>query len=357
MLISIAFVRLFFFILSILFLIAYKVVTAVEVTGSEILLGVILGSCLGFGLLGIDILFRRFNLRSFNVILLGLFFGYLMGSLLVLFFNTILSFSEIRASNQTLEVIRVAITLFGAYLGVIFTLRASDEIYVSLPFIKFTGASLKKKDLIIDASVLADGRIADVAASGLFDRSLIVPRFVVSELLTQVEVVDEVIKAKSKRSLEVLKKLENIQGLELSFNETDFPDLTDPAAKLLRLARLIDANLLTAELNRMQISNIEGVKVVNIHVLSNALKPLTQAGELLKVKIQRFGKEPRQGVGYLEDGTMVVINGGGDHIAESVIARVLSVKHTASGRMIFCNLLDDEVNQQELPLGQEAFAP
>ena len=89
-------------------------------------------------------------------------------------------------------------------------------------------------------------------------------------------------------------------------------------------------------------ASIEGIRIINIHTLSNALKPLMQAGEFIKIKIQRYGKEPRQGVGYLDDGTMVVVNGGGNYIGEAIDAKVLSVKHTTSGRMIFCNAMDEE---------------
>jgi uncharacterized protein YacL len=167
-------------------------------------------------------------------------------------------------------------------------------------------------------------------------------RFLIKELYSQAENPDEMVRARARRSLEVIKKLENMPDLALRYNDTDFPEVRDVNSKLIRLARLVDANLLTADISRVQISTMEGVRVINVHSLSNSLKPLTQAGEFIKVKVQRFGKEPRQGVGYLEDGTMVVVNGGGDHIGATINARVLSVKHTASGRMIFCNAFDEE---------------
>ena len=153
---------------------------------------------------------------------------------------------------------------------------------------------------------------------------------------------DDQTKIKAKRCIETLKKLEDIPTLELRYNDTDFPEIKDQTSKLFRLARLLDANILTADISRVQSASIEGIKIINLHTLSNALKPLMQAGEQIKIKIQRYGKEPRQGVGYLEDGTMVVVNGGGDFIGETIDAQVLSVKHTSSGRMIFCNAFDQE---------------
>jgi uncharacterized protein YacL len=342
--IALAFTRLFFFILSIFFITTYMISGPSGYSLENLLIGAGLGSLFGLLLFGFDMIFKRFNLRSFNIAIVGLFIGYLMGEALVLILSAILDISSasIHLDIRALEVIKIALFLFGTYLGTLMTLRASDELYVSIPFVKFTPMAQKKKDLIIDASVLADARIIDLAASGMIDHHLVLPRFLLKELYAQAEVSDELTRNKAKRSLEVVKKLEQLSGLEMRFNDTDFPDVTDPMSKLIRLARLLDGNLLTADISRVQISAIEGVRIINIHALSNALKPLMQAGEKIKIKIQRYGKEPRQGVGYLEDGTMVVVNGGGAFIGDTIDALVLSVKHTTSGRMIFCNALDEE---------------
>jgi len=341
--ITLAFTRLFFFILSIFFITTYMI-SGHGFTLENFLIGAGLGSLLGILLIGFDILFKRFNLRSFNIAIVGLFIGYLMGQALDLIFSAILEISSasIHLDVRTLEVIKISLFLFGTYLGTLMTLRASDELYVSIPFVKFTPIAQKKKDLIIDMSVLSDARIIDLAASGMIDHHLVLPRFLLKELYAQAEVSDEMARNKAKRSLEVVKKLEQIPGLEIRFNDTDFPEVTDMMSKLIRLARLLDGNILTADISRVQISAIEGVRIINIHALSNALKPLMQAGEKIKIKIQRYGKEPRQGVGYLDDGTMVVVNGGGSYIGDTIDALVLSVKHTTSGRMIFCNALDEE---------------
>ena len=342
--IALAFTRLFFFILSIFFITTYMISGPSGYSLENLLIGAGLGALLGLLLFGFDILFKRFNLRSFNIAIVGLFIGYLMGEALVLIFSAILDISSatIHLDIRSLEVIKIALFLFGTYLGTLMTLRASDELYVSIPFVKFTPTAQKKKDLIIDASVLGDARIIDLAASGMIDHHLVLPRFLLKELYAQAEVSDELTRNKAKRSLEVVKKLEQLPGLEMRFNDTDFPDVADAMSKLIRLARLLDGNILTADISRVQISAIEGVRIINIHALSNALKPLMQAGEKIKIKIQRYGKEPRQGVGYLDDGTMVVVNGGGAFIGDSIDALVLSVKHTTSGRMIFCNALDEE---------------
>lgn len=341
---ALAFTRTLFMILSIFFMTTYMISGPDGYTTSNLATGAGIGVVLGLALIGFDLLFKRFNLRAFNIAIIGLFVGYLMGQALVLILSAILDISSasIHLQPKSLEVIKIALFLFGVYLGTLMTLRAADELYVSVPFVKFTPTAHKKKDLIIDQSVLSDARVIDVASSGIFDHHLVLPRFLVKDLYIQAEVQDEAVRAKAKRSLEIVKKLETMAELDLRYSDTDFPDIKDPMSKMIRLARLLDANILTADISRVQMAAIEGVRVINLHILSNALKPLMQAGEHIKIKIQRYGKEPRQGVGYLEDGTMVVVNGGGEYIGEIIDAKVLSVKHTTSGRMIFCNAQDEE---------------
>jgi uncharacterized protein YacL len=341
---ALAFTRVLFMVLCIFFMAFYMVSGPAGYSFGNLGIGIILGAVFGTLLIGFDLLFRRFNLRSFNVAVLGLFFGYLMGQALVLIFSAILEISaaSIHLAAPVLEIIEIALFLFGIYLGTLMTLRSSDEIYVSIPFVRFTAIAHKKKDLLVDPSLLSDARIIDLAASGLLDCHLVIPRFAVKDLYASAEATDEHTKMKAKRSLEAIKKLEGMGELELRYNDTDFPEVKDHFSKMIRLARLLDANILTADLSQIQIPSIEGLRFINIHDLSKALKPLMQMGEHIKIKIQRFGKEPRQGVGYLEDGTMVVVNGGGEFIGETVDAQVLSVKHTTSGRMIFCNALAEK---------------
>jgi uncharacterized protein YacL len=342
--ISLAFLRILFVILSIFFMTTFMLSSPTGTAHMNALIGIIIGVIFGLLLIGFDTLFKRFNLRSFNIAIIGIFIGYLMGQALVLVFDAILDISRISIvlQPQTLEIIKIALFLFGTYLGTIMTLRASDELYVSVPFIKFSPTAQKKKDLIIDSSVLSDARIIDLSATGLLDHQIVIPRFIIKELYALTEIGDEISKSKARRSLDVIKKLEAIPDLDLRFNDTDFPEVKDTQGKLIRLARLLDANIMTADINRVQTAAVEGTKIISIHTLSNALKPLMQAGEYIKIKIQRYGKEPRQGVGYLDDGTMVVVNGGGNYIGDIIDAKVLSVKHTSSGRMIFCNACDDE---------------
>lgn len=300
--------------------------------------GLLAGSILAGILIGVDFVFKRFNLRSFNTAILGLFFGYLMAQAILFSLGGILGWE---VSSTDFMPLRFLVFLVCAYIGMVMTVQAAEEIRISIPFVEFKQMSHKKKDILVDLSILSDPRIIDLASSGLLDHHLIMPRFAVKELYTQAETGDEVTKAKARRSLELIKKLESMPSLDLRYVDTDFPEIKDPMAKLIRLARFMDTHIITSDINRIQQASIEGVRIINIHMLSNALKPITQAGESINIKIQRYGKEARQGVGYLEDGTMVVVNGGAEFIGETIKAYVLSVKHTSSGRMIFCNAAEE----------------
>jgi uncharacterized protein YacL len=339
---STPFIRTLFVILSVIFMITFAVGIEPESTFWTYTWGTMLGLSVGGTLIGVELFFKKFNLRSFNLAIIGLFLGYLMALALILIFDAILNISRVHPHHFFVELGKILLFLFGTYLGVMMTLRAADEFYVSIPFVKFSPTTHPVKDILLDLSALGDQRIIDLAASGLLDKRLLFPRFLLKELHKLEESQDETISSKAKRSLEVVKKLEMLPELQLRYHDTDFPEVKEITNKVLRLARLLDADVLSADINRVQMAQIEGVRIINIHALSNALKPLMQRGEFLKIKVQRYGKEELQGVGYLEDGTMVVVNGGGDYIGETITGRVLSVKHTTSGRMVFCNLANGE---------------
>lgn len=353
---SLSFIRILFVLLSTFFMSLYMS-HALSINRTEgLLIGMGVGFLFGLLLVSFDALFKKLSLRTFNIAIVGIFVGYLMGQSLILLFNSVLEVSRLNLLLQvaTVDVIKIALLLFGTYFGTLTTLRAADEFYLSIPFVKFVPTAHKKKDLLIDYSGLADGRVIDLATTGLLDHQLVIPRFLIKEIYGQTEVGDEMNRSKARRALEVVKKMEGIPHLELRFNDTDFPEVKEIQAKLTRLARLLDANIITSDSSKLQTPYLEGIRTINLHALSSALKPLMQAGELIKIKIQRYGKEPRQGVGYLEDGTMVVVNGGGEYIGELIEAHVLSVKHTSSGRMVFCNVYEeDDVSPQFITAERE----
>lgn len=347
--ISINFIRITFLLLSVAFLTIFSGLAIQNgPTAINLLIGAISGVLFGVLLIASDNILKKFSLRSLNIITIGLFIGYLLGTAIFTVFNASLELTSLSLTKETITLFKTLIYLTCCYISTFLAAWASEELYLSIPFVRFKATTNKKKDILIDASILLDSRIIDLCTSGLLNSHLIIPRFILKDLYTQAENGDENSKAKARRSLEVCKKLESIPNLDMRFSDTDFPEIKDPINKLVRLARLSDANIITGDMNRIQQSSIEGIIIINIHSLSNALKPLTQTGEYIHIRIQRYGKDARQGVGYLEDGTMVVVNGGAAHMEKTIKAQVLSVKHTVSGRMIFCNAADEPQDENEL---------
>lgn len=335
------FIRIIFMILCPLLLTLYTITGLQDgITFASLTIGIIGGLLIGAITIGIESCLKSPTLPGFNLAALGLFCGYLFASVIMLPINEILT--KLSVPDSVNPLVQMLVYLISCYLGVILTIRANDELKFIIPFIKFDPTGKKKKDIIVDSSTLLDTRIIDLALTGLLDNHLILPKFILKELNFMNEHGDEAAKAKARRCFEVIRKLESIPDLNLRYIETDFPDLKDIPAKLAHLARTMDATLMTADLTRQQPPAAEGVRTVNIHALSNAFKAIPQSGEFLTIKIQRKGKEPGQGVGYLEDGTMVVVNGGEEFIFETIKAQILSVKSTSSGRMVFCNAVDDD---------------
>lgn len=314
-------------------------------------IGALSGVVFAGAVFSLETLFKKNALLSLNLISLGLFFGFIAAKVLLLFFDTLIESGLIPFSSQAAQFISALTYLACGYLGLILTTKSAQEINFSIPFIKFNAIQQKKKDILVDPAALADTRLLDLANSGLLDNQLVLPRFVINELQIQSETGDDAQRFKAKKALETIRKLESTPNLELRYTNKNCPDIQDNHLKMVKLARQIDANILTADLSKIHQSEMEGLKVININFLSQVLKPTTTAGEHLQIKVLRYGKEPRQGVGYLEDGTMVVINGGAEYMGQTIKALVLSVKSTPAGRMIFCNTTDESD-----PLKDDEFA-
>lgn len=340
--VSLAFTRIFFSILSIFFITLYSIQSESLELFPKLIYGLTGGFSFSLMLFGFDTFFRKFNLRTFNILLLGLFVGYMMGEALNLIFKAILNISAISytLNASTVEILSICLFLFGTYLGSIMTIRWADEFYISIPFVKFSPTNHKRRDLVIDRSILLDPRFNDLCTTKILDQSIIIPRFVVKELYALMELQDEISKSKGRRAIETIKRLETLSNFGLRYNETDFPEIKQSAQKTVRLSRFLDANILTAESKQYQLVGAEGLEIINLNSIAAALKPIMQSKESIRIKIQRLGKEPHQGVGYLDDGTMVVINNAKDAIGQTIQATILSSKSSPSGRIIFCNALD-----------------
>ncbi len=202
------------------------------------------------------------------------------------------------------------------------------------PEVKEAGASRK----LLDTSVIIDGRIMDVARTGFIEGDIIVPQFVLAELRHIADSGDALRRARGRRGLDVLQKLQRELGARLIVDETDYSDAAEVDVKLLRLCREKGGVVVTNDYNLNKVAGVTGIRVLNINDLANAVKPMLMAGEELTVQVVREGKEPGQGVAYLDDGTMIVVENGRRSVGESVTVIVTTVLQTSAGRMIFSKL-------------------
>lgn len=256
-------------------------------------------------------------------LIVGLIIAFLIRSILFEFIS-----SSGRAGSYVAILLYIVISVFVAYLGARVGAR-THFLPLAPAAIPGTGGAPK----IIDTSVIVDGRIVEILESGFLEGPFILPRFILRELQTVADSTDANRRTRGRRGLEVLSRLQELGVLQVS--ERDYADVRGADAKLVRMAQDLGGKILTNDYNLNRVAHVEGVEVLNINELANAVKPVVLPGEEMLVQITREGKEPHQGVGYLDDGTMIVVEHGRRLIGETAGVVVTSVLQTAAGRMIF----------------------
>jgi uncharacterized protein YacL len=250
---------------------------------------------------------------------------YGLGVLLSLGVATVLVYVGVRTGSRRRDA-----------LGVVFGRGAQVNIDEGGP------GPLDGQPVIVDTSVLIDGRIVDVAAAGFVPGRLLIPGFVLEELQRVADSADPFRRQKGRRGLGVVDALQKAEDVVCELVDLDFPGTPDVDARLVKLARARGAALMTQDYNLNRLAQIEGVRVLNLNDLANAVKPIVGAGESMAITIVKEGKEPHQGVGYFEDGTMVVVENGSSRVDETVTVTVTTVLQTTAGRMIFATLTADD---------------
>jgi uncharacterized protein YacL len=234
----------------------------------------------------------------------------------------------------------IAVISFESLKAFAFFQSEASAQYTDSPRECIAGNSATRK-FIPDQAVLEDGRIVDLARTGLFDGQIVIPNFLPKELKSQSENGDETSKTKARKALEALKRLESLPRIGIQFKDVSVPEISDLNDKVLHSAKALNASLLTNENSPLRTEAEQGLYLA-IDTIANSLRPPIPKGEMLSIKIQRLGKEPKQGIGYLDDGTMVVVNGGGDFLGKNVRTQVLSQKYSSSGKIVFCNVKEEE---------------
>jgi uncharacterized protein YacL len=300
--------------------------------------GGLIGAVIGFGfgglLIAVDEMLKGFSLRAFSAITFGLLLGILVAQLI--------DHSGLfdRVIDDTRWLVRLGLFLGFGYIGMVLAMRSNKEDFsLIIPYVRFARRGDKPDNLLLlDTSAVIDGRVADLIEANFIEGIIVVPRFVLKELQQVADSHDAIKRARGRRGLEMLQRIQKNQRNEVKIHEGDFPEEKEVDTKLVRLARNLNAKLITNDHNLGKIAALQNVTCVNLHELARLLKPVLLPGEALTLKLVREGKDKGQAVGYLPDGTMVVVNNGQPQIGQQVEAAVQSVIQTGAGVIVFADL-------------------
>jgi uncharacterized protein YacL len=294
--------------------------------------------------LGIVIVFFELRLKQVSLKrLIGAAVGSVLGILGALMISLVLSWA-IPDNRSTVPFLQLLILLLMTYVGLAVGANKGDMLNLAALGGLFGGEKATKQSFkILDTSVIIDGRIADIAETGFLDGVLVVPQFVLRELQLVADSPDSMKRNRGRRGLDVLQKVQKIAHLNVQLLEDDFPQVREVDLKLIELAKVYSCKIITNDFNLNKVAQLHGVEVLNINELANALKPIVLPGEMMRVFILKEGKEFNQGVAYLDDGTMVVVDNAKKLISKTIDISVTSVLQTTAGKMIF-GRFDDRVH-------------
>jgi len=296
--------------------------------------GLVLGLLLGLVVVLIDRLLKGVSLRLFSSATFGLLLG-------LIFANLLMASQVLRYQTETMQwAVRLIVYAVFGYLGMMLAMRSSrDEFSLIIPYVRFARETTQHEPLVVDTNVIIDGRIADLCATGFLSSTLIVPRFILDELQVLADSHDPMRRERGRRGLEILNQLQRSHDVELTVHEASAEDVdlgTD--ARLVRVAQVLKAQLLTNDHALTQVARLQRVVVLNLSDLTRALRPSVVAGDELDLHLVKEGRESHQAVGYLPDGTMIVVNHARAHVGKTRKVVVASALQTAAGRLIFAEL-------------------
>ncbi len=295
--------------------------------------GILIGAVFALAIVLVDRLLKGFSLRAFSSATLGLLLG-------LLFANLLMASEILRYQNDTTQWAgRLIVYCAFGYLGMMLAMRSSrDEFSLIIPYVRFAREATQHEPLVVDTSVIIDGRIADLCATGFLSRSLIVPRFVLGELQTLADSRDPIKRERGRRGLEILNQLQGSREVELTIHDSTGDANLETDARLVRTAKLLQARLLTNDNALGQVARLQQVQTLNISDLARALRPTVVTGDELELNLVKEGRESHQAVGYLPDGTMIVVNHARPQLGKVATVVVSSALQTGAGRLIFAEL-------------------
>jgi len=300
---------------------------------SHRVLATFIGLLIGALVILVDILLKGFSLRGLSAITFGLGVGTLIAYLI----GTSPLFAI--GDPQIVYLFQLVLFVVCTYLATVIALRGKDEFNLVIPYVRFVPHEVDVPLVVVDTSVLIDGRIARVCEAGFLNAALVIPRFVLTELQSVADSPDPHKQARGRRGLDVLNELRRLKHLDIRVPESEVSKRTDVDAKLVFLAQSMRAKLLTTDYNLGKMAEFHGVQWLNLNLLSKSLRPELMVGEPVEVDLVKPGKDDGQAVGYLEDGSMVVINDGRAYLGRRVNAEIVSVLPTGGGKMIFARIV------------------
>jgi uncharacterized protein YacL len=300
-----------------------------EYTGVKFL-GLLLGFGFGGLLIAVDEMLKGFSLRAFSATTFGLLLG--MGVAMLIDKSGLFE----NADERTRWLIRLGLFLAFGYIGIVLAMRSNKEDFsLIIPYVRFTRQNEPDNLVVLDTSIIIDGRIADLIEARLIEGVIVVPRFVLLELQQIADSQDDIKRARGRRGFELLNRLQNNTKLQVRIHDGDFPEEKGVDAKLVRLARNLNAKLFTNDHNLAKVAGLQNVNCVNLHEIAQFMKVALIPGEIVSVKIVREGRDKGQGIAYLPDGTMIIVNNGLNHLGHQVDAEVQSTLQTGAGVIIF----------------------
>ena len=312
-----------------LFVLGSMVVGYQAVPGGNVFIGISIGAIAAITMIIIEVGLRKVSVSGLSSAVFGLILGLIIAKLVGD------AFSLAAMDAGMLSRIRVGLTLIFCYLGMVMALRGKDEFNIIIPYVRLRRQDQSLDVVLLDTSVIIDGRIVDICKTRFLGGKVIIPKFVLRELQQIADSTDPIKRQRGRRGLEILNTIQNEPGMDITIHEQDFSETTEVDAKLVLLAKLLEAKILTVDFNLNRVASIQGIKVLNINELANALKPVVFPGEEMHLKLVKEGKEHNQAIGYLDDGTMVVVEDARRLIGQDVKVVVTSVLQTQAGRMIF----------------------
>ena len=296
---------------------------------------VVIGLLIGSLVILVDLLLKGFSLRGLS----ALTFGLGVGAVIAFFISSSPLFEH--GEEQIVFLSRLGLFVICMYLGAVIALRGKDEFNLVIPYVRFVPHNVDVPLVVVDTSALIDGRIVHVCRTHFMNAGLIIPQFVLDELRRIADSSDPLRKAKGRRGLESLNLLKEMDYVDLRVEESAVGKGKNVDAKLIFLANSLKAKLLTTDYNLARMAEFHGIVWLNLNALSKALISELTVGEVIEVELVKEGKEPNQAVGYLDNGSMVVVNEGRGHLHETVPVEIISVLPSSGGKLVFGRMLED----------------